>query len=129
MRRVAPHHHLRDHERARLPGKPQNDHSPCDITTRHRRNAGTNWQSCGDVIAQMPSTVCAGRVVNAYRPNDLVLSIVHRAANLELGVAGLAEVQSEGIENFDVSGVVAAHHRYRHHTADVLSLIGLEEAL
>lgn len=52
---------------------------------------------------------------------------MHRAANLQLGVAGLAEVQCEGIENYDVSGVVAAHHRYRHHTADVLSLIGLEE--
>ena len=85
--------------------------------------------TCESVMWQRIRTVCAGRVVNAYRPNDLVLSIVHRAANLELGVAGLAEVQSEGVENFDVSGVVAAHHRYRHHTADVLSLIGLEEAL
>ena len=86
-------------------------------------------QSAARTRSPVGRTVCAGRVVNAYRSNDLVLSIVHRAANLELGVAGLADVQSEGIENFDVSGVVAAHHRYRHHTADVLSLIGLEEAL
>ena len=50
--------------------------------------------TCESVMWQRIRTVCAGRVVNAYRPNDLVLSIVHRAANLELGVAGLAEVQS-----------------------------------
>ena len=73
--------------------------------------------------------MCAGRVVNAYRPNDLVLSIVHRTANLALGVAGLSEVRCEGVENFDVSGVVAAHHKYRHATSDVLSLIGLEDPL
>ena len=74
-------------------------------------------------------SVCAGRVVNAYRPNDLVLSIVHRAANMALGVAGLAEVQCDGVENFDVSGVVAAHHKYRHATSDVLSLIGMDDAI
>ena len=64
-----------------------------------------------------------------YRPNDLVLSLVHRAANLALGVAGLAEVKCEGIENYDVSAVVSAHHKYRHATGAVLQLVGLDEPL
>ena len=69
------------------------------------------------------------RVVNAFRPTDLVLAMVHRASNLALGVAGLSEVKCDGVENYDVSAVVAAHHKYRHHTSDVLTLIGLEEPL
>mmetsp|Transcript_24192 Transcript_24192/g.61898 ORF Transcript_24192/g.61898 Transcript_24192/m.61898 type:complete len:863 (+) Transcript_24192:99-2687(+) len=71
--------------------------------------------------------VAAGRLVNCYRPNDLVLSMVHRAANLALGVAGLSEVQATGVENYDVSGIVSAHHKYRHSTGAVLEMIGLDE--
>jgi len=71
--------------------------------------------------------VAAGRVVNCYRPRDLVLSIVFRSASLNVhGVAGLSEVQCDGVENYDVSSVVGAHHKYRHSTSDVLQLIGLE---
>ena len=67
--------------------------------------------------------------MQCYRPNDLVLAMVHRASNLAvLGVAGLGEVKGDGVENYDVSGVVSAHHKYRHATSDVLTLIGLEEA-
>ena len=65
----------------------------------------------------------------SYRPNDLVLSMVHRASNLALGVAGLSEVRCEGVENYDVSGVVSAHHKYRHATSEVMQLIGLEETM
>ena len=71
--------------------------------------------------------VVAGRVVNAYRPNDLVLSLIHRTANFAMGVAGLSEVSADGVENYDVSTVVAAHHKYRHATSDVLQLVGLED--
>jgi hypothetical protein len=53
--------------------------------------------------------VVAGRVVNCYRPNDLVLLIVHRAANMTYGVAGLGEVSCDSVENYDVSGIVHAH--------------------
>ena len=53
--------------------------------------------------------------------------MVHRAANLQLGVAGLSEVHCDGIENYDVSAVVSAHHKYRHTTSDVLELIGIEQ--
>ncbi len=71
--------------------------------------------------------VAAGRLVNCYRPHDLVLAMVHRAANLTLGVAGLAEVECDGVENYDVSGIVHAHHKYRHQTGAVLDLVGLEQ--
>ena len=71
--------------------------------------------------------VTAGRIVNCYRPNDLVLSIVHRAANFALGVAGLGEVVCPGVENYDVSSVVPAHHKYRHTTGAVLQMVGLDE--
>ena len=71
--------------------------------------------------------VVAGRVVNAYRPNDLVLSLIHRSSNFSVGVAGLSEVLCDGVENYDVSAVVPAHHKYRHATSDVLQMIGLEE--
>lgn len=53
--------------------------------------------------------------------------MVHRAANLAvLGVAGLGEVKCAGVENYDVSELVSAHHKYRHATSDVLGMIGLD---
>lgn len=58
-----------------------------------------------------------------YRPNDLVLAMVHRASNLSVGVAGLSEVKCDGVENYDVSNIVSAHHKYRHSTGAVLELI------
>lgn len=81
--------------------------------------------------AARPSRVSPAHVwcpSQCYRPNDLVLAMVHRAANLQvLGVAGLGEVRCEGVENVDVSDVVSAHHKYRHTTSDVLSMVGLED--
>jgi hypothetical protein len=71
--------------------------------------------------------VVAGRVVNCYRPNDLVLLIVHRAANMTYGVAGLGEVSCDSVENYDVSGIVHAHGKYRRQTGAVFDLVGLEQ--
>ncbi|KAL1529917.1 hypothetical protein AB1Y20_000845 [Prymnesium parvum] len=70
--------------------------------------------------------VVAGRLVNCYRPDDLVLSLVYRASNLKMGVAGLGPVDSPSVENINVSKVVKAHHKYRHHVKDVLRLVCLE---
>jgi hypothetical protein len=71
--------------------------------------------------------VVAGRIVNCYRPNDLVLLIVHRAANMTYGVAGLGEVSCDSVENYDVSGIVHAHGKYRRQTGAVFDLVGLEQ--
>lgn len=70
----------------------------------------------------------SGRLVNCYRPADLVLSLVYRASNLKVGVgvAGLAPVNASFVENVDVSSVVQGHTKYRHHVKEVLRLVGLE---
>ena len=69
----------------------------------------------------------AGRIVNCYRPNDLVLLIVHRAANMTYGVAGLGEVSCDSVENYDVSGIVHAHGTYCRQTGAMFDLVGLEQ--
>ena len=53
-----------------------------------------------------------------------MLSLVYRASNLAVtGVAGLAAVDSPAVESYDVSSVVKAHNKYRHHAKDVLRLV------
>ena len=71
--------------------------------------------------------VVAGRIVNCYRPNDLVLLIVHRAANMTYGVAGLGEVSCDSVENYDVSGIVHAHVTYCRQTGAMFDLVGPEQ--
>ncbi|KAL1511598.1 hypothetical protein AB1Y20_006392 [Prymnesium parvum] len=70
--------------------------------------------------------VVAGRIINCYRSNDLVLSLIHRASNLEYHVAGLGPVDSASVENVDVSNIVPAHHKYKFHIKEVLKLVQLE---
>jgi len=79
--------------------------------------------------------VVAGRLINCYRPDDLVLSLVHRltSAPLRHGIAGLQPVRlsaapSSAVESFDVSRLVSAHHKYRFALGPVLKHIGLVEA-
>ncbi|EOD25774.1 hypothetical protein EMIHUDRAFT_354083, partial [Emiliania huxleyi CCMP1516] len=73
--------------------------------------------------------VVAGRLVNCYRPDDLVLSLAHRAAQLKaFGVAGLSPVPAgAGVESYNVSRLVRAHHRYRFTVGPVLRHVGLTE--
>jgi pimeloyl-ACP methyl ester carboxylesterase len=76
--------------------------------------------------------VVAGRLINCYRPDDLVLALVHRgtsATSLRAGVAGLSPVKSGDVESFDVSGagLVTAHHKYRFAMGAVLDHIGIGE--
>src|SRR5271170_2392165 len=57
--------------------------------------------------------VVSGRVVNCYVQDDWVLGFVYRGGSLEWGVAGLEEVNCiPGIENYDVSELVAGHLQY-----------------
>ncbi|EOD34716.1 hypothetical protein EMIHUDRAFT_252780 [Emiliania huxleyi CCMP1516] len=80
--------------------------------------------------------VVAGRLVNCYRPDNLVLSLAHRAAQLKaFGVAGLGPVPAgAGVESYNVSRlvrpeaeIVRAHHRYRFTVGPVLRHVGLAE--
>ena len=58
--------------------------------------------------------VVAGRLVNCYRPDDLVLSLAHRAAQLKaFGVAGLGPVPAgAGVESYNVSRLVRLEAEY-----------------
>jgi hypothetical protein len=42
-------------------------------------------------------------------------------------VAGLGEVSCDSVENYDVSGIVHAHGKYRRQTGAVFDLVGLEQ--
>lgn len=72
------------------------------------------------------SGLAIGRIINGYRPKDLVLSLVYRTSNFAVGIAGLGPVEASAVENVDLSHVVTAHHKYRYHVKDVLDLVDLE---
>ncbi|KAL1620736.1 hypothetical protein SLS56_009556 [Neofusicoccum ribis] len=73
-------------------------------------------------------TVVAGRIVNVYSSNDHILGFLYRTSSVQLGVAGLQEVQGvQGVENVDVSAMVDGHTRYRWLTGTILKKIGMEE--
>ena len=77
---------------------------------------------------RIPSVVTDAQLATYTGFRDSTAGGFGSAANLALGVAGLAEVKAEGVENYDVSDIVNAHHKYRHATGAVLQLIGLEES-
>jgi hypothetical protein len=76
---------------------------------------------------QMRSVV-AGRLVNVYSDNDLVLALMYRTSALELGVAGLQAIEGvKGVESVDVSDLVSGHLRYRYMSGSCLKRIGFED--
>ncbi|KAL1799208.1 hypothetical protein ACET3X_003245 [Alternaria dauci] len=71
-------------------------------------------------------SVVAGRVVNVYSKEDYVLGFLYRSAKLQVGVAGLREVEDvHGIENVDVSKLVSGHDRYRYLAGTIMAKLGL----
>lgn len=50
--------------------------------------------------------VVAGRLVNGYASDDYVLAVLSRAANASWRVAGLGEVEVQGVENVHCKEVV-----------------------
>ncbi|KAF2752211.1 DUF726-domain-containing protein [Sporormia fimetaria CBS 119925] len=70
--------------------------------------------------------VVTGRVVNVHSKEDYILGFLYRSAKLQLGVAGLQEVQEVyGIENVDMSKTVNGHDKYRFLVGTILTQIGL----
>jgi hypothetical protein len=70
-------------------------------------------------------SVVVGRVVNVYSTEDYVLGFLYRSTKLQVGVAGLREVEDVyGIENVDVSKLVGGHDQYRYRVGAILSKIG-----
>jgi len=74
--------------------------------------------------------VVAGRVVNVYSENDLVLGFLYRSASVQYGVAGLQVIgEDEGkkivnVENLNFSEKVAGHTAWRYVIGDALREIG-----
>ncbi|VBB71660.1 Putative protein of unknown function [Podospora comata] len=62
---------------------------------------------------QMMRTVVSGRIYNAYSENDYILAFLYRTTSVQMGVAGLQEIEHiEGVENLNLSEEVQGHMRY-----------------
>jgi hypothetical protein len=70
-------------------------------------------------------SVVVGRVVNVYSTEDYVLGFLYRSTKLQVGVAGLREVEDvHDIENVDASKLVSGHDQYRYRVGAILTKIG-----
>ena len=68
--------------------------------------------------------VVTGRLVNVYSADDWVLGFLYRTSAIQLGVAGLQEVEGvAGVENFDVSNIIDGHMRYAESVEQILNTI------
>ncbi|KAG9193356.1 hypothetical protein G6011_03391 [Alternaria panax] len=73
-------------------------------------------------------SVVAGRVVNVYSKEDYVLGFLYRSAKLQVGVAGLREVEDvHDVENVDVSKLISGHDRYRYLAGTILVKLGFDD--
>lgn len=58
--------------------------------------------------------VVAGRVVNVYTTNDLLLGFVYRGTKAQVGVAGLQAIDEvPDLESVDATAFVKGHHQWR----------------
>jgi len=82
-------------------------------------NAST-WTSCRGVVA--------GRIVNCYSTKDMILALMYRSKNLTTTVlnppVGISSVKAPGVENYDVSHLVAGHGEYAVAVQEILQLVG-----
>ncbi|GLI68120.1 hypothetical protein VaNZ11_012459 [Volvox africanus] len=72
----------------------------------------------------------SGRLVNAFSSNDWVLGVVFRAHSknsLVQRASGLAPVAVAGIENINLSSLIAGHTQYLEKLEDVLCALNLAE--
>jgi Protein of unknown function (DUF726) len=73
-------------------------------------------------------SVVAGRLVNVYSDKDRILAFLYRTSSIQLGVAGLEEIEGVvGVESVDVGNIVNGHLRYQHSVGIILEKIGWED--
>ena len=81
------------------------------------------WLACRGVVA--------GRIVNCYSSNDMILALMYRAKNLTSTLlnapVGIRCVKEPGIENYDVSSLVASHGEYSVAVREILHLVGYNQ--
>ena len=83
-------------------------------------SASADWRAIRSVVA--------GRLVNVYSEHDYILGFLYRTSSIQLGVAGLQEVQDvSGVENVNVSEIVSGHLRYQYLCGSILERIGFED--
>jgi len=93
----------------------------------------SSWKACRQVVA--------GRLVNCYSTNDLILSLMFQAKRFSGGslnhgmgsilkpVCGTCAVEEPGVESIDCSDLIVGHQDYCLETGKVLKRIGLGEPI
>eukprot|EP00536_Pseudo-nitzschia_multiseries_P004020 jgi/Psemu1/323272/estExt_fgenesh1_pg.C_650002 len=93
----------------------------------------SSWKACRQIVA--------GRLVNCYSKNDLILSLMFQAKRFSGGsfnngmfsilkpVCGTCPVVEPGVENVDCSDLILGHQDYCLETGKVLKRIGLGEPI
>lgn len=72
----------------------------------------------------------AGKLINCYSKNDMMLALMYRIKNptkLLTPPAGIFEIKNTGIINYDVSNLVSNHGEYRLAVNDILDLVGFDQ--
>jgi len=87
-------------------------------------NAST-WALCRRVVS--------GRIVNCYSTKDMILALMYRSKNLTTTVfnppVGISNVKAPGVENCDVSHLVAGHGEYAVAVQEILQLVGYNQPM
>lgn len=93
----------------------------------------SSWTACRQIVA--------GRLVNCYSNNDLILSLMFQAKRFSGGsfnngtfsilkpVCGTCPVEEPGIENIDCSDLILGHQDYCLQTGKILERIGFGEPI
>ncbi|CBZ52377.1 hypothetical protein NCLIV_021650 [Neospora caninum Liverpool] len=77
------------------------------------------WAAARDVVSR--------RLVNVYSRADWLLAFLYRWMEWGLQVAGLGPVKNvQGVENYDVTGLVKSHAQYPEKMPDILTFIGFD---
>ena len=84
----------------------------------------TAWMTYREVVG--------GRIVNCYSQNDMILALMYRVKNITSSLlmntpVGISKVEVPGVENYDVSNLVANHGEYCVAVKDILKLVGFDE--
>jgi hypothetical protein len=77
-----------------------------------------SWESCRRIVA--------GRLVNCYSRNDMILSLMFQIKRLTGAlrpVCGTSAVPVRGVENYNVTSLIKAHSDYCTATSHVLRMI------
>ena len=70
--------------------------------------------------------VVAGRIVNCFTQNDWVLGLVHRTAGTSIKIAGLRPIETEGVENVDLTSVLSGHLAYKSKLPEILEYLQVQ---